>query len=528
MRFMFTVTTIMALALFLVFLTPGQAIATTDFSRETIYFIMVDRFRDGDPSNNPTGDIYSPDREEWKLYWGGDLQGIIDKLDYIRNLGFTAIWITPIIDNTEDLYLYGEDGEEKISAYHGYWGRDFFRINEYFGTMDKFRELVREAHKRDIKIVFDYVLNHSSPEGQGNHAAIYKDGVFITDYNLDKEVPEEKQWYHHHGSIDFRIDCEREWQDKNLFDLSDFRSANPEVKKYLFDAARMWLEMGIDSFRIDTVRHIPVDFAADFAQAMKEVAPSVFIFGEWSMGGLDQPGAVEFTKETDIELIDFSFTYRITDVLCRNKSFKKMADLIEHDSQVENPHLMVTCIDNHDMPRFVSTAIGEGLDVDTARRRTELATYIMMTSRGIPCIYYGTERFLHVGKKSSWGFGGEPYNRQMMEFDGEGFPHFENYIRILSRLRRDLPAVSRGKQVTLKVADNLWVYERREGESVMMVAVNKGKSRKVKLDNSTLPDGTYDNSALSHLKVMGPSIAVEQGKTAFTLEENGMGIWAIR
>ena len=524
MRFMSTVMVLMILAF--IILTGTQAVAAQDFSRETIYFILVDRFCDGDPSNNPTGDIFSADRSEWKLYWGGDLEGIIRHLDYIRDMGFTAIWITPVVDNTEKLYLYGKNKEEKITAYHGYWGRDFFRINRFFGTEAKFRQMVEEAHKRDVKIIFDYVLNHSSPEGQGIDGAIYQEGKFITNYtkdNLNKH-----HWFHHNGSIDFRIKAAREWQDKNLFDLSDFNSENPEVEKYLFDAARKWLATGIDAFRIDTVRHIPVDFATRFADAMKQADPSVFIFGEWSMGGLDRPGAVRFTKKTGIEIIDFSFTYIITDVLCRNKSFKRMAKLIEFDSQVENPHLMVTCIDNHDMPRFISTAIGEGMDEKTARRRTEMATYIMMTSRGIPCIYYGTERFMHVDKKSTWGYGGEPYNRQMMKFDGKRFCGFENNIKILARLRREIPAISRGKQVSLKAANNLWVYERREGRSVVLVAVNKGKSRRVSLDNTTLPDGVYDNREFSMMKVMGPDVTVKQGRTTFDLDENGVGIWCCR
>lgn len=489
---------------------------------DTIYFIVTDRFKDGDPGNNPTGEIFSADKSEWKLYWGGDLRGVIEKLSYIRNLGCNAIWLTPLVQNTEKLYLYGEKKDEKISGYHGYWADDFFRINKYFGTMEEYKELISQAHKKDIKIIADFVLNHTSPIVQGSNGAIYRDGEFISDYSNDQ-----KGWFHHQGTIDFTISDPRELQDKNLFDLADLNSENPDVEAYLFEAAKMWAETGIDSFRLDTVRHIPVDFAARFNKAMLKINPNLFIFGEWSMGGADVPGAVEFTRETDIHLIDFTFTYKITDVLCKQKSFKLLADHFLHDKNIRNPNLMVTCIDNHDMPRFISTAIDNGAEMDKAKRLTELATYIMMTSRGIPCIYYGTEQFLHVGKRSTWGFGGEPYNRQMMDVWDESGYFFKNISR-LAEMRRNTPALAKGLQETLFVSDDVWVFQRRCLDSVVLAAVNKGKKQNVKVDGTHLPDGAYDNSTFQLEKVMGPHINVKHMQTEFQLEPLEIGIWRYR
>jgi cyclomaltodextrin glucanotransferase len=496
--------------------------ASDDFSKDTIYFIVVDRFKDGDPANNPKTNIYSADKSEWKHYWGGDIQGIIDELPYIKSLGCTAIWITPIVENTESLYVYGEKKDEKITSYHGYWGSDYYRINPHFGTKEKFKELIQRAHAMDIKIIFDYVLNHTSPAGQGINGAIYKDGKFIADYSNDT-----KKWFHHNGSTDFRIADPAEWQNKNLFDLADLNSENPEVEKYLFDAAKMWMDMGIDSFRLDTVRHIPVGFAARFEKAMKEHNPNIFIFGEWSMGGPDVPGAVDFTRETGINMIDFTLTFKLTDVLCRNKSFTNLADHFKHDNNLRNPDLVVTCIDNHDMPRFISTAIGSGADMETAKKRTELATYLMMMSRGIPCIYYGTEQFLHEGKPSTWGFGGEPYNRQMMSGWNKDSDFFKT-IRRLAELRREDSAVSVGSQTTLLVNDDVWVFERRDAENVVLVAVNKGKKQEISVDGVHLPDGSYNNSEYDFEKVIGPSIKVKYMKTKITLDSNEIGIWRSR
>ena len=493
-----------------------------DFHGDTIYFIVVDRFKDGDTKINATGKIASPDKSEWKLYWGGDIQGMIDELPYIKSLGCNAIWMTPIVDNTEDLYVYGEKKDEKISGYHGYWGRDYFKINRFFGSKEKFREFVDKSHENDIKVIFDYVLNHSSPINQGINGAIYRDGKFIADYAKDPG-----KWFHHQGSIDFRKKDPAEWQNKNLFDLADLNSENPEVRKYIFDAAKMWVDTGIDSFRLDTVRHIPVSLAAEFNRKMLEANPELFIFGEWSMGGTDIPGSVDFTRETGIHMIDFNFTFRITDVLCRNKSFTLMSDYIKHDKNVRDPNLVVTCIDNHDMPRFISTAVDGGADMPRAKRLTELATYIMMTSRGIPCIYYGTEQYLHVGKQSTWGFGGEPYNRQMMS-EWKTDTDFFKTISRLAQMRKETPALARGSQKTLAVSDDYWVFERRCGESVVMVAVNKGEEKTIDIDNIHLPDGKYDNGTYDKERVMGPILDVKYMKSKVKLGKNEMGIWRYR
>jgi cyclomaltodextrin glucanotransferase len=490
----------------------------------TIYFIVTDRFQDGDPANNPDGEIFSPDRSQWKLYWGGDVQGVIDRLSYIRSLGCTAIWLTPVVENTGDLYRYGKNGEEKISAYHGYWAMDWFRMNPHAGSMEKYRELVQKAHQQGIKVVFDMVLNHTSPGGQGIDGAIFRDGRFVASLAKDPAG-----WFHHLGGIDFTKEDPAEWQDKNLFDLADLASENPLVAEYLEDAGKMWMDAGIDAFRLDTVRHVPVEFAARFAKGMKEKNPGIFIFGEWSMGGANVPGAVSFSRKTGISLIDFSFTYILTDVLCRDKPFHKMDWLIRHDTLLPDPCSLVTCIDNHDMPRFISTAIGEGKSWKKAALRTEMAVYIMMTSRGIPCIYYGTEQLLHEGRQSSWGFGGEPYNRQAMTGWKDRGRLFKN-IKALADLRREMPALWGGGQETLLVTDDLWVFQRRMpgGGSVVVTAANKGPRRWVSLEGTALPDGLYDNSRFSHHRVMGPPIRVEKGKATFQLGEDQVGIWCFR
>ncbi len=183
-----------------------------EFRQETIYFIVVDRFHDGDPSNSegPNPELYDETRQDWGKYWGGDLQGIIDKLDYLKNLGVTAVWLTPLFEQVEDLFCGS-------AAIHGYWTKDFKRINPRFladgeeNSLNKtqdtrdttFDRLIDELHKRNMKLVLDIVCNHSNPDFSGVKGELYDDGVKIADFNND-----ERNWYHHYGEV---TNWEDEW-----------------------------------------------------------------------------------------------------------------------------------------------------------------------------------------------------------------------------------------------------------------------------------------------------------------------------
>ncbi|HHP7244389.1 MAG TPA: alpha-amylase family glycosyl hydrolase, partial [Elainellaceae cyanobacterium] len=174
-----------------------------EFRQETVYFIVVDRFFDGDPSNNegPNPELYDPTRTEWGKYWGGDLQGVISKLDYLKNMGVTAIWLTPLFEQIEELFI-------ESAAIHGYWAQDFKRINPRFIRTDDdpslnntqearntiFDELIEKMHQRDMKLVLDIVCNHSSPDVSGTKGVLYDDGELIADFNNDVN-----HWYHHYG-----------------------------------------------------------------------------------------------------------------------------------------------------------------------------------------------------------------------------------------------------------------------------------------------------------------------------------------
>ena len=503
----------------LIILINTYPVYSEDFSDETIYFIMVDRFSDGDRENNPPEDIYSADKSEWRLYWGGDLQGIIDKLPYIKELGATAIWITPVVENTDKLHIYGDT---KISSYHGYWAKDFKRINPFFGNMDTFDRLIEEAHKNDIKIILDFVINHSCPSGQGDDGALYDDGTFIADYSNDSD-----SYFHHKGRIDFTL-LGKEWEEKSLFDLADFNQQNPFIDRYLKDAALLWLDRGIDGFRMDTVRHVPCWYVKSFSDEIYSKR-DVFIFGEWSFGNFRneeerkfaEEGIIKFEAESGISVIDFNLQEAITSALAKDESFKVVPEAINFGREAKDPYTRVTCVDNHDMPRFISTAIVNGSPEEEAKKKFEMAIYLIMTSRGIPCIYYGSEHFLHNETPSDWSAGGDPYNRQMMEdfsTDGEFFKN----IGKLSALRKENPAISRGSQKTLFVSNDLYIYERVLDNNKVLIAMNKGDGEDISVAVS-LPDNIYSHEEEN--KILGPDMEVKDGIATFYLEKYETGVW---
>ncbi|MCL5037777.1 MAG: alpha-amylase family glycosyl hydrolase [Chloroflexi bacterium] len=508
---------------------PGGKFKPVDFTGETIYFLMIDRFFDGNRANDKPEKLFSPDRSAGTLYYGGDIRGIIDRLDYIKELGTTALWITPVVKNTQDLYHYGD---KTMASYHGYWGMDFWEINPQFGTMEDFKELVSSCHNRGIRLILDIVLNHTSPAGQGCDGAIYEKGKFIADYSNDPF-----KWFHHNGTVDFSEDTHENWFTRNLFDLADLNQDNPDVDKYLEGAALFWLDTGIDGFRVDTARFMSVEWLKSFSDRI-QAHRKVFIFGEWSEGGPDVPRAVDFENKSDMAILDFGFQRAVTKALAGRGSMKEIAKIMALDSRFRDPLNRVLFIDNHDMPRFLSRAIASGLSEKEAIQRLEMAVTLMITSRGVPCIYYGTEQYLHDETKTEWGTGGEPYNRQMMtSFDKRTL--LFNQIRQLSSLRRYSAAVRKGSQSTLKLSHNIYVYERKLGGEVVLVALNKGKERVVEFNNLSLPDGSYqkimsclgaaeEGQRTANICIAGEEIEVSGGKAKIRLPENSSGVWIYR
>lgn len=454
-----------------------------EFRQETIYFLVVDRFFDGDPDNSqgPNPDLYDPEGKDWGKYWGGDLQGIIDKLDYLKNMGVTAIWLTPLFEQVEALFVNN-------AAIHGYWTKDFKRINPRFIGKDEnpslnktqearnttFDRLITELHKRNMKLILDIVCNHSNPDFSGKKGELYDDGVKIADFNDDKD-----NWYHHYGQI---TNWEDDWQIQNmeLAGLATFNENNNDYRNYIKAAIKQWLDRGVDALRVDTVKHMPIWFWQEFTGDMYMHRPDVFIFGEWIYSSPHDDRSVEFANESGMTILDFGLCIAIRAALAQGaeSGFHEIQAIFDMDYRYKGSTELITFIDNHDMPRFQS------LNPDP--NMLLVAMTLIMTCRGIPCIYYGTEQYLHDDTNG----GNDPYNRPMMtQWDTD--TEIYRLVRLLSGLRRLNPAVGMGGHWQRYLTPDVYCYVRRYLNNVCFVALNRGAATKVEEVLTDLPDGEH-------------------------------------
>ncbi len=450
-----------------------------EFRQETIYFIIVDRFHDGDPNNNliHNTELFDPSRQKWGKYWGGDLQGIIDKLDYLKNMGITAIWLSPLFEQVEGLQF-------ESAAMHGYWTKDFKRINPRFLGENQsnslsehtlFDDLIAALHQRGIKLILDIVCNHSSPDVNGEKGKLYDDGVLIADFYNDVN-----NWYYHNREI---TDWEDEWQLLycEMAGLATFNESNIHYRNYIKSAIKQWLDRGVDALRVDTVKHMPIWFWQEFNADIQTHKPSVFIFGEWGFSKPQDQRSVKFANCSGMSILDFGLCEAIRRAIATKdeRGFYLVQDVLDLDYLYNRATELITFIDNHDMPRFGS------LNADPQLLR--LAIVLLMTSRGIPCIYYGTEQYLHNDTNG----GNDPYNRPMMEKWDEDSPLYRD-IQLFSKLRRVNSAVSLGSQVQKYITADIYCYTRSYRDSRCFVAMNKGAEGVIiDVESTGLEDGEY-------------------------------------
>ncbi len=357
------------LPLFLIlFLSAGPTTtAQANLNDQVIYSLILDRFLDGDSSNNiPAyaykknndydkwnkkilGKIYDPTKKSWNKYWGGDLKGLYKKLEYLKDLGVTAIMISPIFQNVNG-YLSIAGTEARITAYHGYWLKDFYRIDEHFTSYDPkkkedlyqqgedlLKNIIDRSHSLGLKIILDVNLNHSSPTIDGlqqiaelkeyelQDGAIFMDGQLMSTHSgyfedKFKIIPAYRNWFNKCPSIvwdtESRKKMEAEYKkmacrifgDKPskyemhnfmLHGLADFNHGNKMVQSYLINAMKKWTSMGIDGYRIDAARHMPESFILKLSKELKKINPRVFFISEWFEAGAGHKEAIAFSKKRD-------------------------------------------------------------------------------------------------------------------------------------------------------------------------------------------------------------------------------------
>lgn len=481
-----------------------------DFREETIYFVFLDRFSDGDVSNNEGNDSSTYDPDNLQKYNGGDIRGLINKMPYLKELGITAIWITPPVDNAD--FLSGS-----TASYHGYWGKDYFRVDEHFGTEDDLRELAALAHspEYDMKLVLDFAPNHSNANDENEFGLLLRDGVFQTDYSTD--VSSGTNWYHHNGGI---TDWENEDQVRNynLFNLSDFNQDNLDTYNYLMDATKHWIDVGFDAIRIDAIKHMDKSFIQSWTSEIYDYASSIgregfYFFGEWfgasawTTTGLDGQ-AIDYANTSGSALLDFGFKNILQRVLTgrhANDMTSINAYLEDRENVFTSDEWQVVFMDNHDAARIstvlrsssanfgpANNEVGGAMSVAEAQSRLNLGLVITMTVRGIPAIYYGTEQYAANFEVNDFGqIGSDPYNREMMPSFDISTNEAAKIIKALATLRKSSPAIQEGSYTQRWINADILVYEREFEGEVVTVAVNRGETASIDVVGLAIADGTY-------------------------------------
>ncbi len=464
------------------------------FASQAVYFVVTDRFVNGDPSNDhrdqggahPTFDIPvpCPDKVDGNIgYLGGDFKGVLDNAAYIRNLGFGAVWITPIIDNPDQAFT----GSKPISCtstltdrgktgYHGYWGVNFYTLDEHLPSKGlDFAAFTRGLHAADLKVVLDIVGNHGSPAwtmpvAQPQFGQIFdKDGRLIADHQnlppqqLDPAHNPLHAFYNNIGPVDGKNGS---IFDGNLAELSDFNEHNPAVMDYLVGAYLQWTAQGVDALRIDTIGWLPHPWWHAFVNRIRAEHPGMFMFGEAFDYDAGKIAEHTWPANADVSVLDFPLRGALSSVFGKEqKGFETLAEPLHLlDGPYANPYELMSFYDNHDMARLDASDAGF---ID--------AHNWLFTARGIPVIYYGSEtgfmrsRAEHAGNRAY--FGQERVN------DAPKSPIFAPLQRI-ARLREATPALQRGLQVNERLQGDEAVFFRvlQQGDTAQtaLVLLNKG------------------------------------------------------
>jgi glycosidase len=464
---------------------------------DVMYLIMPDRFANGDPTNDePAEAPGSHDRSKPRAYHGGDLRGIREHLDYLKELGVTTLWLTPIVKNgaTED--------------YHGYGAIDLYAVEPHLGNLREYQELTAAAHQRGMKIVFDIVPNHVGPKHPWVSKAPLPDWFHGTaQRHMNSSAPINGTFYgggENQGHDPFGAIADPHAPrrlSRNLTEgwfvniLPDMNTENPAVAQYLLQNAIWWAESsGLDGFRVDTFPYVSRQFWAHWHAGLRKIYPQLTTIGEvfhpdasvtsFFAGGQKRYDGIDTGVST---LFDYPMYFVLRDVLLNGAPVGRIADVLRHDSLYPRPDSLVTFFGNHDVARFASAQ-------GSSAAKLKLAFGLTLTLRGIPQLYYGDE----IGMLG----GGDPDNRR--DFPG-GWPGDSKnafteagrtreqqelfaYVQTLLRLRREHPALGDGRLWHLFSDEESYAFLREtEGERVLVIFNNSTQPRELSIPVSDTP-----------------------------------------
>lgn len=427
-----------------------------DWDEAVVYFMMTDRFFDGNESNNTASGADTYGKNNPGLYHGGDFAGVTAKLDYLQDLGVNTIWLTPIVENVKGVAVTVEGSKDVPynAAYHGYWASDFTKLNPTLGTTEEFKTMISEAHKRGMRIMVDIVVNHA---GYGSESTSTFAGML-----RDKSISE--------GDI-------KSWQDG----LPDFATENADVRAKLVEWQTSWMkDYGVDYFRVDTVKHVDSTTWAALKNSTTEVNPSFKMIGEYYGAGYASNGSTLGTGQMDADL-DFDFNDQATSFVSGNISSVE-SFLSSRNTALNNAYMTGQFLSSHDENGFKAALMnGKGYTEDEATSAALVAATLQLTAKGIPVIYYGEE----VGLS---GLNNYPYNtnRYDMDFskatkDNVTYQHYKNLLSIRNAYT---DVFARGSRTVVASSDEECydVVSRSYGGTTLYVGMNiKDTAKEVKV-----------------------------------------------
>jgi glycosidase len=508
---------------------------------DVIYLIMPDRFANGDPSNdepaNPHETAAIHDRANPRAYHGGDLRGIREHLPYLKDLGVTTLWLTPIVKN------------DAAQDYHGYSAVDLYSVEPHFGALKDYQDLIAAAHQQKMKVFFDIVPNHVGPRHPWASNPPLPDWFHGTlQHHIDSFSPlkgsfygkPEKPGYDPFESIvDPHMPASLR---RNLTDgwfsgiLPDMNTENPLVAQYLLQNAIWWAESsGLDGYRIDTFPCVSRQFWAGWHSGLRKIYPYLTTIGEvfhpdpsvtsFFVGGRKRGNGPQPAVDTGLSTVfDFPMYFALRDVLLNGAPAGRIAGVLRHDSLYVSPDLLVPFFANHDVPRFAGA---ENASPD----KLKLAFALTLTLRGIPELYYGDEIAMPGG--------GDPDNRR--DFPGGWLDDAKNaftlagrsprqqeifsYVQTLLRLRREHPALQSGWLTHVASDDASYCFFRAtEEERLLVVFNNSNQVHKVQAPLRDLLGG----EVASISPVFGDArAAVSQGELQISMPAQSLSIFVV-
>ncbi len=451
------------------------------FTRDdVIYLIMPDRFADGDPANDqPAGSTGIYDRSKPMAYHGGDLRGIRDHLPYLHDLGVTTLWLTPVTKNTD-------------SDYHGYHAVDFYAIDDHMGSVAEYQGLVADAHKLGMKVVMDFVANHTGPRHPWANDPPTPTWLHGTPaQHLDPTYSFAGLVDPHASARQYRATLEGWFAGK----LPDLNPDDPQLGLYLAQNALWWAETAhLDGFRIDTYPYSSRQFWSGWSERLHAVYPNLNSVGEVADGdsmvtAFFEGGQKRFDGvDTGLETVfDFPLRDALRGVVINGQLMERIVYVLEHDSLYPHPENLVAFIGNHDNKRFMGE---QGSSVSKLKG----ATGLLLTLRGIPQLYSGDEIAMPGGddpdnrRDFPGGFPGDPANAFIAAGRTPEQQDVFTYVQSLLALRKAHPALRSGKQWHVSWDESYYAFLRElPSEKLFVVYNNAANAREVKIPIGDTP-----------------------------------------